>query len=67
MTSKRHSALSLTGLDTHLHELLHLQWCHDHPVACTLLTLAAIAGIGMLVVTFRPTNGSRYPVGGKAL
>lgn len=37
----------------YVHQLLHLQWCHDHPVACIFLTMVALAVIGVVVIAFR--------------
>lgn len=49
--------LDIAELEDYLHQLLHLQWCRDHPVACALLTVFALIAIGAVITFFRPLNG----------
>ncbi len=57
MTIIERRILDIAALDDHVHQLLRLQWCRDHPVECALLTVSALISIGVVITFFRPTNG----------
>ncbi len=57
MRIRQRKIFDIAEFDDYLHQLLRLQWCRDHPVACALLTVPALVAIGVVIAFFRPLNG----------
>ncbi len=57
MGIRERPTLDIIRFDEYLHQLLHLQWCREHPVACALLTVSALFAIGVVITFLRPFIG----------